>query len=96
MVVAGNLVVSISRCAARGEAPPLGTNLEAASLLAAGFRASGSIDGHYDFDSLPRARIFAQLCLEFTRALADRRLAAIGRLSAGAEYRAGDGGEAQP
>ncbi len=97
VVVEGNLVSAIERASAPGAGPLARTPLEAGTQLAENNRRRGSIDGRYCFDDAQRARVFAQLCLEFTRALAERRLAALGRLPAGrAEYRAGDEPAAPP
>lgn len=88
VVVEHNLVRAIERCA-----PPPGpipaTPLEVSTQLAANNRAHGCIDGRYCFTDTQAAKIFASLCLEFTKALAEKRLAAVNALAVGvAEYRA--------
>ena len=72
------------------------TKLEVGTELANNFRMHGCIDGHYHFDNAQRARVFATLCLEFTKALVDKRLEAIKLLKADGEYRAPDQPPAQP
>lgn len=62
------------------------SRLQIGTQLAANYRAHGCIDGSYHFDSAQRARVFATLCLEFTRALVDKRLAALKRLPVSSEY----------
>lgn len=88
VVVEHNLVRAIERCA-----PPPGpipaTPLEVSTQLAANNRAHGCLDGRYLFTDTQAAKIFAALCLEFTRAVAEKRLAAVNALAVGvAEYRA--------
>ena len=95
VVVLHNLV---SRVARTGDVTPgriARSPLEVSTQLAENYRARGTIDGSYYFDDLPQARVFATLCLEFTRALADRRLAILKTLAAGAEFDA-DAGAAPP
>jgi len=62
------------------------SRLEIGTELASNYRVHGCIDGSYHFDNAQRARIFATLCLEFTRALVDQRLDALKRLPSGSEY----------
>jgi hypothetical protein len=50
--------------------------------------STGCIDGRYYFDNPQRARIFAVLCLEFARALIDKRLEVVKALPTGASYHA--------
>ncbi|MFZ5556468.1 MAG: hypothetical protein ACOZDY_07085 [Pseudomonadota bacterium] len=88
VVIAGNLVCAIERVAASA-APVPATPLDAATGLAQTFQATGTIDGHYHFESLERARVFAQLCLDFTAKLVERRSAELERHPAGEDYRAG-------
>ena len=91
VVVKHNVVVAIERLPDPSPGPILKTPLEAGTQVAENNRANGCIDGRYYFDDTQRARIFASLCLEFTRALVERRLAVINSLPAGsAEYRADD------
>lgn len=90
VVVEHNLVRAIERCA-ETTGPIPATPLEVSTQLARNNRARGCIDGRYLFADTQAAKIFASLCLEFTRALADRRLAAVNALAVGvAEYRADD------
>jgi hypothetical protein len=89
VVVEGNIVRAIERHRSAPPRPIPATPLEVSSELAANHRANGCIDGRYYFDDPQRARTFASLCLEFTRARVEKLLAAIERLPAGvAEYRA--------
>ncbi len=93
VVVERNLVRAIERLEAPAPRPVPATPLEVSSELAANHRANGCIDGRYYFDDPQRARTFAALCLEFTKALVERRLRAVEGLPAGvAEYRADDPG----
>ncbi|MEP6657031.1 MAG: hypothetical protein ABJC33_07325 [Betaproteobacteria bacterium] len=64
------------------------TKLEIGTQLAENYRANGCIDGRYLFDNAQRARIFAVLCLEFIRALVDKRTEVINGLATGSEYHA--------
>ena len=95
VVVEHNLVSKVARAADDSSAQVSGSPLETGTRLAESFRASGTIDGLYYFEDLPHARVFATLCLEFTRALADRRLATLKTLAAGAEFDAASGSSAQ-
>lgn len=91
VVVRGNLVVAIERSARPPDSPIPGSPLEVSSQLAANHKRHGCIDGTYYFDDAQRARIFATLCLGFTKAVAERRLTFIDSLPAGrAEYREDD------
>lgn len=95
VVVEHNLVRAIERCAAPGPIPA--TPLEVSTQLADNHRAHGSIDGRYLFTDTQAAKIFASLCLEFTRAVAEKRLAAIDALAVGvAEYRADEQRASEP
>jgi hypothetical protein len=89
VVVEHNLVSAITRVDAlqSGVVVPA-SRLEVGTQLARNNLERGSIDGRYYFDSAQRARVFAELCLEFTRALAERRRAEVARLAAGAEWSA--------
>ena len=90
VAVRHNLVCAIERAE-----PPAGvevtrTPLEVSTQLAENNRAHGCIDGRYWLADAQAARIFATLCLEFTRGVAEKRLAAIEKLPAGrSEYDAG-------
>ena len=84
VVVRHNVVCAIERLAAPPAEPVPATPLEVGTQLAANHRAHGCIDGRYYFDDAQRARVFAALCLEFTRAMVDKRLAQIEKLPAGA------------
>jgi hypothetical protein len=88
VVVQHNLVTEV-----RKESDAVGivvpqTKLEVGTQLADNYRVHGCIDGNYYFDNPQRARIFATLCLEFTRGLIEKRLDAVKQLSGDAEYRA--------
>ena len=72
------------------------SRLEIGTQLAENYRAHGCIDGSYHFDSAQRARIFATLCLEFTRALVEKRLDALKRLPVSSEYLGADGPDEEP
>ena len=74
--------------------PP--TKLEVGTQLADNYKAFGCIDGRYYFENAQRARIFAELCLEFTKALVERRLDAVRALKADEPYHANDGSIAKP
>ena len=91
VVVKHNVVVAIERQPDPLPGPILKTPLEAGTQVAENNRANGCIDGRYHFDDTQRARIFASLCLEFTKALVEKRLAAIDALPVGTvDYRADD------
>ena len=91
VVVKNNVVCAIERSTGTPPEPIPKTPLEVGTQLATNNRLHGCIDGRYYFDGTQRARIFACLCLEFTKALVDKRLAAIDALPVGcAEYRADD------
>jgi len=90
VVVENNLVVTVARIDDGNPAAVAQTRLEVATQLAENFRANGCIDGRYHFANAQRARVFATLCLEFTRALVERRLATIEALAVGAEFHAGN------
>ncbi|HSO05849.1 MAG TPA: hypothetical protein VLW45_01305 [Pelomicrobium sp.] len=86
VTIAGNLVCAIERREGGGAVHP--TPLDAASVLARAFQATGAIDGEYDFETPERARLFAELCLDFVAKLVERRSAELRELPAGAAYRA--------
>jgi hypothetical protein len=90
VIVEHNLVSAIERMA---EPPAMAiprTPLEVSSQLAANNAANGCIDGRYYFHDTMHARTFAELCLEFTRALAEKRIEEVRALPVGApDYRAG-------
>lgn len=91
VVVEKNVVTAIERTHQRPAAPIPRTPLEVSTQLADNNRTNGCIDGRYYFDDSQRARIFAELCLEYTRALVEKRLGAINKLPVGyAGYRADD------
>ena len=93
VVVAHNVVQAIEPSEAPPGEPVAATPLEAGTELATNYRVRGCIDGRYHFDDAARARTFASLCLEFTRALVDKRLEEVNRLPAGSPaYRAEAGG----
>lgn len=88
VVVEHNLVRAIEPAQAPAEPIPA-TPLEVSTQLATNNRDHGCIDGVYYFTDTQSARIFASLCLEFVKALAEKRLAAVNALPAGkGEYRA--------
>ncbi|HYC38684.1 MAG TPA: hypothetical protein VEC19_19810 [Usitatibacter sp.] len=89
VVVEHNLVQAIERCAMPPEAIPA-TPLEVSSQLARNNRENGCLDGRYYFADSQPAKVFASLCLEFTRALADKRIAAIEALPVGEAAFRGD------
>ncbi|MDQ6825369.1 MAG: hypothetical protein M3007_07900 [Candidatus Eremiobacteraeota bacterium] len=88
VVVKHNIVTALKRIAenANTSVPP--TKLEIGTRLAENYRIDGCIDGEYYFDNAQRAKIFATLCLEFTRALVDKRIDVVKALAIGAEYNA--------
>lgn len=91
VVVKNNIVNAIERATAPPSDPIPRTPLEVSTQLATNNRVNGCIDGRYYFDDTQRARIFAELCLEFIRALVAKRLAEINAIPVGkAEYRADD------
>jgi hypothetical protein len=91
VVVESNVVSAIERLTGPAPVPIPKTPLEVGTQLAENNRANGCIDGRYYFDDTQRARTFAALCLEFTRALVEKRLAVINSLPVGGiEYRADD------
>ena len=86
VVVEHNLVSRIAQ-SDEADAEAVGRSpLEISTRLALNYRTRGSLDGRYYFDELPQARVFATLCLEFMRALADRRLTTLKTLPAGAQF----------
>jgi hypothetical protein len=94
VVVEKNIVQAIERSTLAPAGPVPRTPLEVSAQLAANNRLNGCIDGRYYFEDSQRARIFAELCLEYTRALVDKRLAKINKLPVGfVEYRADDDSE---
>jgi hypothetical protein len=91
VVVKNNMVCAIERSADPAPVSIPKTPLEVGTQLATNNRLNGCIDGHYYFDDTQRAKVFASLCLEFTKALVEKRLAVINSLPVGsAEYRAND------
>ena len=88
VVVANNIVTALERVAEPRNISVPQTKLEIGSRLADNYRATGCIDGEYFFDNAQRAKIFATLCLEFTRALVDKRLEILKALATGEEYNA--------
>ena len=90
VVVEHNLVVTLARAEPGVAVPAMQTKLEVATALAANFQRNGCLDGCYHFAGAERARVFATLCLEFTQALVERRLAALKTLAVGGELHAGD------
>lgn len=87
VIVEHNLVVALRRAGEEAsEAQVPETPLDVATILAQRFQSGGSIDGVYYFHDHPRARVFASLCLDFVRKLAEKRLQSIESLQAGAEY----------
>jgi hypothetical protein len=88
VVVKHNMVTALERAAASVNVPVPQTKLEIGTRLAENYRANGCIDGEYYFDNAQRAKIFATLCLEFTRALVDKRLEVLKALAIGAVYNA--------
>lgn len=90
VIVEHNLVVALRRAGKEaGEAQVPETPLDVAAILAQRFQSGGSIDGVYYFRDHSRARVFASLCLDFVRKLAEKRLQSIEGLQAGAEYSSG-------
>ncbi len=64
----------------------LKSNLDAGSLLAENFQTNGCIDGEYCFDDAERAKIFASVCMDFTKKLLQSRLERIDNLNSGEEF----------
>lgn len=92
VVVRANLVEAIERREGEPEGPIPETPLAVSTELAANHRRNATLDGRYLFASAQNARVFAALCLDFTRAVAERRREAVDRLPAGvAEWRAPEG-----
>ena len=87
VVVEHNIVTALEPVREGTLAPVPQTKLEIGAQLAENNRVNGCIDGRYYFDNAQRARIFAVLCLEFTRALVDKRLESVKGLATGATYR---------
>ncbi len=77
VVVAGNLVSAIHPTSEPDQSAATGTALEIGTALAGNFQRSGSIDGRYGFDSAAEAKRFALLCLQFSKALVERRIGLI-------------------
>lgn len=90
VVVEHNLVTAVHKLHEDTAVAAPETRLEIGTELANNYRRRGCIDGRYHFGNAQRARIFATLCLEFTKALVDKRLEAIKRLNADGEYRSPD------
>jgi hypothetical protein len=88
VVVEHNIVTALEQVTDGTDTPVAQTKLEIGTQLAENNRINGCIDGRYCFDNPQRARIFAILCLEFTRALVDKRLEAVKALPTGAAYHA--------
>ncbi len=86
VVVEHNLVTAVQKMTDGAGASVPQTKLEVGTQLADNYRSHGCIDGRYYFDNAQRARIFATLCLEFTRALIDKRLDVVKVLPADADY----------
>ena len=86
VVVEHNIVTALEPVIDGTDTPVPQTKLEIGTQLAENNRVNGCIDGHYHFDNAQRARIFAILCLEFTRALVDKRLEAVKALATGASF----------
>ncbi len=80
VVVERNIVTAIERTTDVPAEPIPRTPLEVSTQLANNNRTNGCIDGRYYFDDSQRARIFAELCLEYTRAVVEKRLSAINKL----------------
>lgn len=92
VVVENNVVSAIERSEREPEEHLPASPLEVASLLARNNREHGCIDGRYPFRDSQQARIFAELCLDYVRALIAKRLDVINKLPVGfAEYRADEG-----
>jgi hypothetical protein len=88
VVVSHNMVSALERVKrSEGVSVPQ-TKLEVGTSLAENYRTNGCIDGEYFFDKAQRARIFATLCLDFTKALVEKRLQIISALAVGQEYNA--------
>jgi hypothetical protein len=91
VVVKNNVVGAIERSSDLPTEPIAKTPLEVGTQLATNYRLNGCIDGRYFFEETQRAKVFASLCLEFTKALVEKRLAQINALPVGhAEYRPDD------
>lgn len=91
VVVEHNIVQAIERSDVPPDRPVPNTPLEVSTELANNSRLNGCIDGCYYFEDTQRARTFASLCLEFTKALVEKRLAEINKLPVGSPvYRAAD------
>jgi hypothetical protein len=91
VVVRHNLVAAIEKVAEPLEEEIPATPLEVSTQLARNHRVNGCIDGRYYFHDTMHARTFAELCLEFTRGMLEKRLARIQGLPAGRpDYRADD------
>lgn len=90
VIVEHNLVTAIARASGGGAGAVPETTLEVGTELAANYRRNGCLDGQYLFRNAQRARIFATLCLEFTQALTERRLAVVKALRSDEEFHAGD------
>jgi hypothetical protein len=84
VVVRGNVVVAIER-EPRAPRHAARTPLEIGTELASNNRRNGCIDGRYECDDSQSARVFASLCLEYTKALIEKRLAAVNALPVGFE-----------
>jgi hypothetical protein len=88
VVVKHNIVSALERVAENANTSVPQAKLEIGTRLAKNYRLNGCIDGEYHFDNAQRAKIFATLCLEFTRALVDKRIDIVKALAVGAEYNA--------
>ena len=97
VVVRHNLVTAVRKRVEAAAVVVPETKLEVGTQLADNYRNRGCIDGDYFFHNAQRAHIFATLCLEFTKALAEKRLEAVKALTSEAEYdAAGDASAPKP
>jgi hypothetical protein len=85
VIVEGNLTSSIEPSSSQDQVAPA-SRLEVGTELANNFRQTGTIDGRYVFADAAGAHAFATLCLEFTKALADKRVQGIKALSVADPY----------
>ena len=77
VVIKGNFVCAIEPISSYDTPIRSGTPLEIGTQLATNFSTSGTIDGVYAFQTTSQAQEFAVLCLQFGKALLDRRLKII-------------------
>ncbi len=80
VVIKGNFVCAIEPISSNDTPIRSGTPLEIGTQLATNFSISGTIDGVYAFQTTSQAQEFAVLCLQFGKALLDRRLKIIEEL----------------